>query len=170
MKRAKIASTTDVNPLNGVFHMRNFVSNLNIHLGLIQCLLRVVWFEQNNNKKKPRTLASRQRVVLCLMESIADDERKKSLLLCWQEMVHALRDELVAKENSLEEVRKAVKEVRANVVSTSNAFEAWFEIRTDSRSLYSCGFTNSFTPKICHMILVILVRRIWCWINLFSPN
>lgn len=38
----------------------------------------------------------------------------KSLPLSWQEMVHALRDELVAKENSLEEVRKAVKEIASH--------------------------------------------------------
>ena len=31
--------------------------------------------------------------------------------MCWQEMVHALREELTSKENALEEMKKAVKEV-----------------------------------------------------------
>ena len=31
--------------------------------------------------------------------------------MCWQEMVHALREELTLKENALEEIKKAVKEV-----------------------------------------------------------
>ena len=31
--------------------------------------------------------------------------------MCWQEMVHALREELTLKENALEEMKKAVKEV-----------------------------------------------------------
>ena len=96
----------------------------------------------------------------------------KSLPLSWQEMVHALRDELVAKENSLEEVRKAVKEVSTNIVSTLNAFEVWFEICTGSRFLYSRGTLHPFTPKISlvilptvsHTTLMILVQRICYWI------
>ena len=31
--------------------------------------------------------------------------------MCWQEMVHALREELTSKENALEEMKRAVKEV-----------------------------------------------------------